>query len=308
MAREYCPGKVTEVPVTDYFDRWWTKKKKYVHRGNNPLQIFECALIDALQSLENREDIGCKDALLVLDHTTSNTAVNMPIESLSKIAKERNMIVLVDGAHGILAQELSLNQSSIPDVDFYVGNGHKWLSCPRGIGFMYSKPELQDTILRAPAVISHGVGQGLQSRFLWDGCRDYAAALSLPAVLDYWDKEHDASMIREKIRNKLRKAAIQLCQQWHGASSMEEAERFLLAPWKVHSPMMILVRLPRSIQSLPSTSEDAKAVQDYLFDRYIEAPIKCIRGVLYVRLSCHIYNELDDYQHLADAVIQLQQP
>jgi selenocysteine lyase/cysteine desulfurase len=307
MANEYCPHRVIEIPVSDYFDRWWTSHiDDDLHRNNNPHKIFECALIDTLESFKSKQNINCDNAILILDHTTSNTAINMPVESLSKIAKEKNMLVLVDGAHGILAQDLTLNETSMPGVDFYLGNGHKWLSCPRGVGFMYSKPELQDTILRLPAVISHGVGQGLQSRFLWDGCRDYAAALSVPAVLDYWEKEHDPSIVREKIRNKLRQAVIQLCERWHGATSMDEVKTCLLAPWEVHSPMMTLVRLPDSVQWFPSTSDDAKVVQDYLYDRRIEVPIKCIRGVLYVRLSCHVYNDIHEYEHLAKTMVEFQ--
>jgi selenocysteine lyase/cysteine desulfurase len=265
MAHELFPGRVTEIPVSDYFDQWNAKL------GNDPSQIFESALQDTLRKLQEDSSHHSKtmdNAMLILDHTTSNTALNMPLHSLSKIAKDHNMLVLVDGAHGILAQELILNVNHLPDVDFYLGNGHKWLSCPRGIGFLYCpRQHLRDTVLRRPAVMSHGLGQGFQSRFLWDGCRDYAAALSVPAVLDYWEGyPGGTAQLRMDIQNKLKQAVRLLGHQWHGAVSDEEVEAALLAPWQVHSPMMVLVRLPDFIQSHPSTSNDAKVVQDFLYD------------------------------------------
>ena len=38
-----------------------------------------------------------------------------------------------------------------------------------------------------------------------------------------------------------------------------------------------------------------------------QVPIKVVQGKLYVRVSAHVYNELADYQVLADAVLQILQ-
>ena len=306
MAHEYCPQRVTEIPVSDYFDRCWNESSM---EDDSSSDLFEYALLETLQQMKSEDNNKqTENALLIIDHTTSNTALNMPLKRLSKIAKEMNMLVMVDGAHGLLAQDLALNESELPHVDFYLGNGHKWLSCPRGVGFLYCPhSKLRDSILRLPAVISHGIGQGFQSRFLWDGCRDYAAALSVPAVLDYWEQKEtmifdsNAVPVRTKINYKLREAAQLLSRSWH---SNQDWESSLLAPWALHSPMMALVRLPDPLQSSPSTSEQAKAVQDYLYDNFIEVPIKCVRGVLYVRISCHVYNEMHEYQRLADTMLK----
>ena len=54
-----------------------------------------------------------------------------------------------------------------------------------------------------------------------------------------------------------------------------------------------------------STSADAKYIQDILYEEYgIEVPIKCLFGVLFVRISCHIYNTLSQYERLAGALLQ----
>mmetsp|Transcript_30721 Transcript_30721/g.70803 ORF Transcript_30721/g.70803 Transcript_30721/m.70803 type:complete len:81 (-) Transcript_30721:945-1187(-) len=72
----------------------------------------------------------------------------------------------------------------------------------------------------------------------------------------------------------------------------------------LHSPMA-LVRLPFPLCGSKEdlkTSTDAKTIQDHLYQHHVEVPIKCVNGVLYVRLSCHIYNELKEYDRLGDVI------
>jgi selenocysteine lyase/cysteine desulfurase len=144
--------------------------------------------------------------------------------------------------------------------------------------------------------MSHGIGQGFQSRFLWDGCRDYAAALSIPAVLDYW-QARGVDQVQAELQTKLHAAVNLLGREWHG-----HADNVTLVPLELHASMMALVRLPPALQKSTATSDDAKHIQDYLFDQFIEVPIKCVNGVLYVRISAHIYNELEEYARLAKVV------
>jgi hypothetical protein len=47
-------------------------------------------------------------------------------------------------------------------------------------------------------------------------------------------------------------------------------------------------------------------IQDLLHSvHHIEAPIKCIQGTLFVRISAHIYNTAADYDALAAAVLEV---
>ena len=246
------------------------------------------------QHLDNGSD--WTNALLIVDHTASNTAINFPIAKLSAIAKKHGMITVVDGAHGLLAQPVD---EVLSKVDIYLSNAHKWASCPRGVAFLHcSSPQLRETVLRIPAVVSHGIDDGFFNRFVWDGTRDYAAALSLPVVLDYWQGQNP-QIVREQIQVMLREGVQLLSELWHNGN-----ENCTLVPMHMHSPMA-LVRLPLFLNcDLPRTSNDGKKVQDWLYRHRIEVPIKCIQGVLYVRLSCHVYNTLSDYEHLGKVLLQ----
>ncbi len=46
-------------------------------------------------------------------------------------------------------------------------------------------------------------------------------------------------------------------------------------------------------------------MQDYLFSQKLEVPVKVFSGKLYVRISAHLYNTLDEYKILSDLVLSL---
>ncbi len=62
---------------------------------------------------------------------------------------------------------------------------------------------------------------------------------------------------------------------------------------------MALVALPDSLQQPGVTS---KGVQDALYAHHVEVPVKTVRGRLYVRISCAVYNVLEDYEALANCL------
>ncbi|CAI9738556.1 probable L-cysteine desulfhydrase, chloroplastic [Octopus vulgaris] len=74
---------------------------------------------------------------------------------------------------------------------------------------------------------------------------------------------------------------------------------------------MALIQLPDSLHFVPPplTEVDfscAESIQNELYHKYnIEVPIKPIQGCLYVRISGHIYNEMSDYEKLAEAVLEI---
>ena len=136
--------------------------------------------------------------------------------------------------------------------------------------------------------------------------RDYSATLSLPIICDYW-KSANVDIVRETMSRNLKEGVRILVSQWHGVMNESNLDDYTLVPLEMHAPMMALVRLPDDISGEGSkerkTSTDAKRLQDYLYDNHIEVPIKCINGILFTRVSCHVYNEVREFEKLAQVAL-----
>ncbi|XP_078256389.1 uncharacterized protein LOC144594076 [Rhinoraja longicauda] len=229
--------------------------------------------------------------LAVFDHIPSKSAFINPLEAIINICRQRGTKVLIDGAHALGVMDLNL---STLDADYYTSNCHKWLCSPKGCAFMYVKAEQQRSF--RPLVVSHGFGFGFSSDYIWTGLKDYTAILALHTVLDFWESV-GADRIRGYIKDLMTQAVDLLVSRW---------ESGLLAPREMFGSM-VCVRLPDSLQQDGAANyEHAEAIQNVLYSQHhIEVPIKALGGALYVRASVHVYNELEQYQKLADAIEEM---
>jgi isopenicillin-N epimerase len=121
-------------------------------------------------------------------------------------ARAEGALAIVDGAHAPGQLDLALDALG---ADVYAGNCHKWLSAPKGSAFLYVRPEAQHLI--EPLVVSWDWDEtrpwAEQNR--WQGTRDPAAYLSVPAAIDF-QAEHDWPSVRRRSRTLLEQARDRL--------------------------------------------------------------------------------------------------
>ena len=67
----------------------------------------------------------------------------LPIKDICRLAKDKGLFALVDGAHGAGMMHLDLHDMG---CDTYASCCHKWMLGPKGTGFLYVRKEFQDTL------------------------------------------------------------------------------------------------------------------------------------------------------------------
>lgn len=80
--------------------------------------------------------------IVAISHVSNVNGTRHPIEQMIQMAKDNGSIVVVDGAQGIVHEQIDVQAL---DCDFYVFSGHK-LFAPTGIGVLYGKLELLESM------------------------------------------------------------------------------------------------------------------------------------------------------------------
>ena len=282
-----------EVLVTDHgygaIDRTWAfvcerRRARLVRAAVDlPVESTQQVVEDVWTHVTPRTRVLC------IDHVTSPTALALPVRELARRARRNGMICVVDGAHG--PGHLDLDVPSL-DADVYVGNGHKWLLAPKGAAFLWVRPEMQ--ALLEPLVVSWGWRSDRPgpSRFVdeqeWTGTRDPAAALAIPAALDF-RREHDWPRVQRQCHALLRQVRAEI-------SRLTSLEPVCPDDAAWYGQM----------HALPLPPCDAAAVQRELRERFrIEVPVIVWRDRPLLRVSVQGYNTRHDLEQLVQAVAQL---
>lgn len=221
--------------------------------------------------------------IAVIDHITSHSALLLPLKSIIDACHAANVPVLVDGAHG--PGQVTVDLRAL-QADWYTGNCHKWLCAPKGSAFLWAAPDRQADL--HPLTISHGFGQGFHAEFDWTGTRDASACLAVPAALDFHQRLGGAAL---GSRNKALAAQGARLLADHIGTETGAGPTFTAA--------MGLVRLPTPA---PATTEWAQRLRQKLLDARCDAPVHALDGGIWLRISAFAYNELSDFEALAELV------
>ncbi|MDX6342656.1 MAG: hypothetical protein QOH87_2794, partial [Trebonia sp.] len=90
-----------------------------------------------------RRALTPRSRVLVFSHVTTMTGLILPAKELCRLARERDVLTHVDGAHAIGQIPLDLHDLG---CDFYATSPHKWLLAPKGTGTLYVREELLDRL------------------------------------------------------------------------------------------------------------------------------------------------------------------
>jgi isopenicillin-N epimerase len=258
---------------------------KYVNR---PVLL---PLVDEQKFVEDFwQGVNPRTKAIYLSHITSPTALTFPIEAVCRRARQEGLLTIIDGAHAPGQIDLDL-----PDLgaDIYAGACHKWLMAPKGSAFLYVRKEMQPYL--DPLVVSWGYqpepGFGSGIPFIdhheWQGTRDVAAFLSVPAAIEF-QEQHGWEHVRQ-ICHTLAVEARRRINSLTGSEPICSEAAF---------QQMFAVRLP------PET--DLADFSSRLYrDFRIEAPAISWNGQKLLRVSVQGYNDRKDLDRLTEAILSL---
>ncbi|HEV8633683.1 MAG TPA: aminotransferase class V-fold PLP-dependent enzyme [Chloroflexota bacterium] len=294
VARSLRLGPGDEVLLTDHeygaLERTWqfvcekAGARTVVAPLPTPLDDPDAAVEALLAGLTERTRV------LFLSDITSPTALVLPVRAVVAALRARrpDVLTVVDGAHAAGQIELDLHGLG---VDFYGGNCHKWLSAPKGAGFLYARRDRQE--LLEPLVVSWGwrPHQPGPSRYVdeheFQGTRDIAAYLSVPDAIRF-QQERDWASVRAE------------CHAMVAWFRQEMAERTGLAPLATspdwHAQML----------SVPLPPCDLDRLRHGLYDeRRIELPLTRWHDQPGLRVSVQGYVTPSDLETLLEALDEL---
>jgi isopenicillin-N epimerase len=215
-----------------------------------------------------------KTRVVFCSHIEWRTGRINDVAPLCDATRAAGAISIVDGAHAPGQIELDV---AATHADVYSGNCHKWLCAPKGSAFLYVRPELQDRI--EPSVISWDFAEDapFTIRHRWQGTRDPAAFLSVPAAIDFQDT-HDWRAVRAR--------SHRLLEDFRDSSGLD--------PLADEFSQMLAFRLP---------VDDGAAFKRELRERHrIEVPVIDTGGSWILRVSVQAYNTAGDLEALRAAV------
>eukprot|EP00878_Enallax_costatus_P026672 GHUV01028638.1.p1 GENE.GHUV01028638.1~~GHUV01028638.1.p1 ORF type:complete len:226 (-),score=48.47 GHUV01028638.1:400-1077(-) len=211
------------------------------------------------------------------------------------------------------------------------------LLCMQGAALLWVHESKQADV--HPLVVSHGYGLGFRGEFLWQGTSDPTAWLSVSACIQVMQAlqplevaQYNHSLVRQAAQLLLKAwgtqielgvgkdgstagmVAVQMPWPLRGTSNNNSSGRCSCASSNgctSDAPPVAVngVAIDRKdTVGVQPTSADAAALNMLLRQQYkIEVPVACIEGMLFCRISAQIYNNIQDYQRLADVVLELAQ-
>lgn len=249
---------------------------------DTPQQVIEAVL----------QKVSPKTRLALIDHIVSQTGLIFPIAQLVQELTQQGVETLVDGAHAPGMVPLHLRSLG---ATYYTGNCHKWLCSPKGAAFLYVQADRQSVI--RPLTISHGANSPRCDRsrfhleFDWVGSDDPTAYLCVPEAIQFMEALLPGGWPELMARNR----------------SLALAARELLCTM-LDVPPAAPDEMIGSLAVIPLPDGDYQRLQTALLDRYrIEVPIIPFPTSAHrkMRISAQIYNTLEQYHYLGNALLTL---
>lgn len=225
--------------------------------------------------------MNARTKLLGFTHLTSTVGDLLPAKELCRIARERGVLTLIDGAQSFGLMDVDLREIQ---PDFYSGSAHKWPCGPKETGVLYIHRNAQPKIW--PSIYSAYPGAvGVSKTFEGFGQRDEPAIIAFGEALKFQTK-----IGRKLIESRARELAQALLE------GLKEIEGVKL--WTHPDP-----NLSVAVVTFQPGGLDVKKLSDVLYEKdRIAGATRTGSDRPGLRLSPHFYNSHKEVERALAAV------
>lgn len=224
--------------------------------------------------------VTARTTLAVVDHITSPTARLFDVAALGSSLRERGVSLVVDGAHAPSTLDIDLRALAASGVSVWFGNLHKWACAPVGTAVLYADGEWRARL--RPPVVSWSEADRYPTSMRMQGTQDVIGWLVAPAAIAFhqaWGYDRVRAHGQELVAAGAAVVAHAIGDPAPGGDPLP----LRLVPLPVGTDLIAFHQLAREI--VPA-----------------EVALTSHSGRGAIRLSAHLYNQLEDYQKLADAI------
>ncbi|ANB12874.1 hypothetical protein AWJ20_1152 [Sugiyamaella lignohabitans] len=240
--------------------------------------------------------------MALFDTTSSVPAAQLPWQTLCAECRKRDILSLVDGAHGIGLSEIKLRQAR---PDFFTSNLHKWFFTPVSLALLYVDKAHHEIIngvtISALYVPEPEIKSGSKKplafadKFCENGTVDVSNIQSVEDAIAF---RNNICGGEKAIRDYCYKLAIDAANYM----LKEFGTEILSGKQDTISNSMINVRVPLTAPPTQA-SQIVSAYTTYICNKWKTfVPLFYYNGAWWVRLSAQIYLDLDDFKHATKAV------
>lgn len=220
-----------------------------------------------------------KTKVWVIPHIDSGRAILFPVAQMGKLARERGIFALVDGAQSIGHLAIDVNELG---CDALFGSPHKWLLAPKGTGLLWVRPELQHALWATIASSSWDDRNDRMFALMQMGTDNLSLLHGLGVAADF-HQQIGSKKIEERIV---------------GMGDQLRAGLQKIPGAKIVSPVHAQMRTASTVYAL--AGKTGAQIQDYLWDTQ-KIRVRSL-GDIGVRHTCHLYNSPADVQRTLAAL------
>lgn len=239
--------------------------------------------------------VGSSTRALFFSHVAYTTGLVMPARQLCKLAREKSLVSVVDGAHAPGSVPVDLGSIN---ADYYGANCHKWMMCPANCGFLHVARDRHAST--EPLVVSWGWGfkpeeadnenpeaggSKWQAAFEYSGVTDRTPIMAIPDALDFRQTLGGDESIFARVRFLSEHAELLMSE----------------SGFKVATPRNPALRGALTAFALPAC--EPLTMRNWMWEKHrIECPTTRVGEKFFLRVSCAWFNTLEELAAVARAI------